>query len=96
MLSIEKVNHHLINNCEDTASEKDRFIKDMLIMIEFGQFESEDDGDIDVDLREHLIKNYEGSDYSEKDRFIMDMLTMINLGQLESEDDGDIDLDPYA
>lgn len=43
MLSREKVVRHLIENCEDTNSDKDCFIKDMLVLIEFSNFEPEDD-----------------------------------------------------
>ncbi|MCE3203441.1 hypothetical protein [Paenibacillus sonchi] len=43
MLSREKVINHLMEHCSDTNSEKDRFIKDMLVLIEFGNFEPDDD-----------------------------------------------------
>lgn len=43
MISENKLVKHLSENFEDTNSEKDRFIKDMLILIEFGQFEPNDD-----------------------------------------------------
>ncbi|WP_157686454.1 hypothetical protein [Paenibacillus senegalimassiliensis] len=45
MLNREKVTNHLLEHFEDTDSDKDRFIKDMLILIEFGEFEADDDGD---------------------------------------------------
>lgn len=34
---------YLCSVCEDTSSERDRFIKDLLIKIEFGHFEMDDD-----------------------------------------------------
>lgn len=43
MLSREKVVEHLMEHFEDTDSEKDCFIKDMLILIEFSNFEPDDD-----------------------------------------------------
>ncbi|MBY9079548.1 hypothetical protein KIH86_03885 [Paenibacillus sp. HN-1] len=43
MLSREKVINHLMEHFEDTNSDKDRFIKDMLILIEFSNFEPEDE-----------------------------------------------------
>lgn len=43
MLSRKKVEEYLCSVCEDTNSDRDRFIQDLLIKIEFGHFEIEDD-----------------------------------------------------
>lgn len=43
MLNREKVVNQLLEHFKDTDSDKDRFIKDMLILIEFGEYEPDDD-----------------------------------------------------
>lgn len=53
MLSREKVVTHLLEPFEDTGSDKDRFIKDMLILIEFGEYEP-NDGEMEMRPEEFL------------------------------------------
>lgn len=43
MLSRQKIEDYLISQCNDTSDEPDRFIKDLLIKIEFGHFDPEED-----------------------------------------------------
>lgn len=50
MLSRRKVEQHLIENADDTNSELDRFIQDMLIKIEFGHFEPDEEEEGDGEL----------------------------------------------
>ncbi|MNW66924.1 hypothetical protein D3C74_454440 [compost metagenome] len=39
---------HLGDQCDDTNSELDRFLQDFLILIEFGQFDCEDEDDLEL------------------------------------------------
>lgn len=43
VLDARKMVEHLVNNCESTNSDKDIFINDLLILIESGQFEADDE-----------------------------------------------------
>ena len=43
MLSRSKIEKHLLSFADDSNSERDRFIQDMLILIEFGQFDYDED-----------------------------------------------------
>ena len=43
MLSRQKMEEYLKSQVEDNGSETDRFIKDLLIKIEFGHFEPDED-----------------------------------------------------
>lgn len=43
MLSKRKLEEYLISMADDTNRELDRFIQDLLIKIEFGHFEPEDE-----------------------------------------------------
>ncbi|WP_170220315.1 hypothetical protein [Paenibacillus anaericanus] len=46
-MSSKKLTDYLIVECNDTNSEVDRFIKDLLIKIEFGHFEPDDEVEFD-------------------------------------------------
>lgn len=45
MLDRDKLNDYLIPMCEDTDSELDRFIKGLLILIEFGNFDADEENE---------------------------------------------------
>lgn len=46
MLSKHKLMEYLNGECQDTNSELDRFIKDLLIKIEFGHFDPDEEEEI--------------------------------------------------